>query len=54
MTQEELKYLAQNYLQPYKMIYLIVEDKTTHMENLKILGFSYSILLDKDRNKFNY
>ncbi len=51
MSQDELKNLAQQYLHPDKMIYLIVGDKATQMENLKQLGFGDPILLDKDGNR---
>lgn len=53
MNQNELKNLAQKYLHPDKMIYLIVGDKATQMDNLKQLGFGDPILLDKDGNKVN-
>lgn len=51
MTAEEHKMLAQKYLQPDKMIYLIVGDKATQYESLKQLGFGDPILLDKDGNE---
>ncbi len=51
MTLDEHKSLAQKYIQPDKMIYLIVGDKATQMENLKELGFGVPILLDKDGNQ---
>jgi zinc protease len=53
MTIEEHKQLAQKYIHPDKMIYLIVGDKATQMEKLKGLGFGDPILLDKDGNKVN-
>ncbi|WP_337872488.1 pitrilysin family protein [Ignavibacterium sp.] len=48
MTADEHKKLAQKYLQPDKMIYLIVGDKATQYESLKQFGFGDPILLDKD------
>lgn len=51
MTLDEHKNLAQKYINPDKMIYLIVGDKATQMEKLKGLGFGDPILLDKDGNK---
>ena len=50
MTLDEHKLLAQKYIHPDKMVYLIVGDKATQMENLKELGFGDPILLDKDGN----
>ncbi len=51
MSQAELKNLAQKYLHPDKMIYLIAGDKATQMESLKQLGFGDPVLLDKDGNR---
>jgi zinc protease len=48
MTLEQHKTLAQKYIHPDKMIYLIAGDKATQMEKLKELGFGDPILLDKD------
>ncbi len=50
MTIEQHKMLAQKYIHPDKMIYLIAGDKATQMDKLKELGFSDPILLDKDGN----
>lgn len=50
MTIDEHKMLAQKYLHPDKMIYLIVGDKATQFEKLKELGFGEPVLLDKDGN----
>ncbi len=50
MTIDEHKMLAQKYLHPDKMIYLIVGDKATQFEKLKELGFGDAVLLDKDGN----
>jgi len=48
MTNEELKSLAQKYIQPEKMIYLVVGDKATQFDKLKDLGLGEPVLLDKD------
>lgn len=50
MTIDEHKMLAQKYINPDKMIYLIVGDKATQLDKLKGLGFGDPILLDKDGN----
>lgn len=50
MTIEEHKMLAQKYLHPDKMVYLIVGDKATQFDKIKELGFGDPILLDKDGN----
>lgn len=50
MTLDEHKQLAQKFIQPDKMIYLIAGDKATQMDKLKELGFGDPILLDKDGN----
>jgi zinc protease len=50
MTREEHKQLAQKYLQPEKMIYLIVGDKATQFDKLQELGLGAPVLLDKDAN----
>jgi zinc protease len=48
MTPQEAKDLAQKYLQPDKMIYLIVGDKATQFDKLKDLGLGNPVLLDRD------
>ena len=50
MTLEELKDLAQKYINPDKMVYLIAGDKATQLDKLKELGFGDPILLDKEGN----
>jgi zinc protease len=50
MTREEQRMLAQKYLQPEKMIYLIVGDRATQFDKLKELGLGEPILLDKEAN----
>ena len=46
MTLEDHKKLAETYLNPDKMIYLVVGDAATQLEQLKELGFGDPILLD--------
>jgi zinc protease len=48
MTVDEIKSLAQKYLLPDKMIYLVVGDKATQFEKLKELGLGNPIPLDKE------
>ncbi|MFQ5825192.1 MAG: M16 family metallopeptidase [bacterium] len=51
MTKESHKKLAEKYINPDKMIYLVVGDAETQLERLKELGLGDPILLDKDGNK---
>lgn len=48
MTAERHKALAQQYLDPAKLVYLIIGDAATQLEGLKQLGLGEPILLDKD------
>jgi zinc protease len=48
MTIDQQKALAQKYLQPDKMVYLIVGDKATQFDKLKELGLGNPILVDKE------
>jgi zinc protease len=50
---DEQKSLAQKYLQPDKMIYVIVGDKETQFNKLKDLGLGDPILIDKDGKPVN-
>lgn len=50
MTPAEHARLAQKYLQPEKMIYLIVGDKATQFDMLQELGLGAPVLLDRDAN----
>ncbi|NUM70813.1 MAG: insulinase family protein [Ignavibacteriaceae bacterium] len=50
LTFEEHKRLAQQYLRPDQMVYLIVGDKATQMDKLKDLGLGDPVLLDKEGN----
>ncbi|HQJ47102.1 MAG TPA: hypothetical protein PK195_10685, partial [Ignavibacteriaceae bacterium] len=51
MTFDEHKMLAQKYINPDKMIYLVAGDQATQFEPLKKLGLGDPILLDKDGNE---
>lgn len=53
MTLEEHKSLAEKYIQPDKMIYLIVGDAKTQLEEVKKLGLGDPILLDKEGNRIS-
>ncbi len=53
MSKEQHQALAQKYLDPEKMIYLVVGDAATQLEGLKQLGLGDPILLDKDGNPVN-
>ena len=46
MTIEDIKALADKYLDPTKMIYLVVGDAKTQMQKLKQLGFGTPILIN--------
>jgi zinc protease len=48
MKVDEHTKLAQKYIQPDKLIYLIVGDKATQFDKLKELGLGDPVLLDKD------
>ena len=48
LTLDEQKALAQKYLQPEKLVFVIVGDKETQFDKLKELGLGDPILLDKD------
>ncbi len=51
MTFDEHKMLAEKYINPDKMIYLIAGDKETQFEQLKKLRLGEPILLDKNANE---
>jgi zinc protease len=53
MTKDRHKALAQQYLDPNKMIYLVVGDAATQLEGLKQLGLGDPILLDKEGKAVN-
>jgi zinc protease len=49
-TQDQLKELAQKYIEPNSMTYLIVGDAKTQLKPLKQLGLGNPVLLDRDGN----
>jgi zinc protease len=53
MSLEEHKSLAEKYIHPDKMIYLIAGDAKTQLENVKKLGLGDPIMLDKEGNKIS-
>jgi zinc protease len=50
MTLDEHHKLAEQYIQPDKMVYLVVGDAQTQMSGLTELGLGVPILLDKEAN----
>ncbi|MCX6143681.1 MAG: pitrilysin family protein [Ignavibacteriales bacterium] len=48
LTLDQQKALAKKYLQPGKLVFVIVGDKETQFDKLKELGLGEPILLDKD------
>jgi zinc protease len=53
MTLEEHKKLAETYLHPENMYYLVVGDAATQLEPLKNLGLGTPMLMDKEGNMLN-
>jgi zinc protease len=53
MSLDEHKSLAEKYIHPDKMIYLIAGDAKTQLENVKKLGLGEPIMLDKEGNKIS-
>jgi zinc protease len=51
LTLEQHKELAQKYIEPNEMIYLIVGDAKSQLEPLKKLGVGIPILLDRKGNR---
>lgn len=49
MTVAEIKKLSDKYLNPDKMIYLIVGDKKTQMDKLEQLGYGIPVLLNEKK-----
>jgi zinc protease len=47
MTMEEHQKLAQKYIQPQNMYYVVVGDAATQLEPLKSLGFGDPVLVEK-------
>jgi zinc protease len=50
MTTQEEKAIAQKYLKPDAMVFLVVGDRETQFAKLKELGLGDPILIDKDAN----
>ena len=50
LTLDQQKSLAQKYLQPGKLVFVIVGDKATQFDKLKELGLGDPILVDKEAN----
>ncbi len=50
MTKERHKELAQKYVNPDKMIYVIVGDAATQLKEVKKVGLGTPVMLDKDGN----
>jgi zinc protease len=48
MTPADEKALAQKYLRPEKMIYVVVGDKASQFEKLKELGLGEPVLVDRN------
>lgn len=48
ITPDGIKNLAQKYIQPDKMIYVVVGDKATQFHKLKDLGLGDPVLIDKE------
>ncbi|WP_299012868.1 pitrilysin family protein [uncultured Polaribacter sp.] len=51
MTTDRIKELANNYVNPSKMIWLVVGDAETQLERMKELGYGEPILLNKTQEK---
>ena len=50
-TVDSIKKLSENYLNPDKMIYLVVGDAETQLKKLSQIGFGEPILLNKTGTK---
>ncbi len=50
MTSERIKELAERYVDPDRMIYLVVGDADTQLERLTAVGFGRPILIDRNAN----
>ncbi len=51
LTLEEHRALAQKYLVPERMIYLVVGDASTQLGRLRSLGLGEPIVLGRDGNR---
>ena len=54
MTLERHKELAQKYIDPDKMIYVVAGDANTQYSKLKGAGFDEVYLLDKEGNEIEF
>jgi zinc protease len=48
LTLDEIEALAQKYIQPEQLVYVVVGDKQTQFDELKELGLGDPVLLDKE------
>jgi zinc protease len=48
LTLDEIEALAQKYIQPEQLVYVVVGDKETQFDELKELGLGDPVLLDKE------
>ncbi len=53
MTTSELKTLAQKYIRPERMVYVIVGDRATQFEKLKGLGLGDPVLVDREGKRLS-
>jgi zinc protease len=51
MTKERITALAKTYIDPNKMIWLVVGDAETQLERMKELGYGTPILLNKKQQE---
>ena len=51
MTKEQIKALANKYVNPNKMIWLVVGDAETQLDRMKELGYGEPVLLNKRQEK---
>jgi len=51
MTKERIKELANKYINPNKMIWLVVGDAETQLERMRELGYGKPVLLNERQKK---
>ena len=51
MTKERITELANKYLNPEKMIWLVVGDAETQFDRMKELGYGEPVMLNKRQEK---
>jgi len=51
MTKKQIKELANKYVNPNKMIWLVVGDAETQLDRMKELGYGEPVLLNKRQEK---